>query len=138
MEKLVGRKKLYGIDHFYENRDHWGSFENIEVVRINLDGVVYEISEDPDDGYRSGHSGPDIVDVAVKNSWNDGIDVICEHVKETQFYNSINDANILRITNAATGAVILEVGTDDISDYYPSYICNFNASAIGERGEYRC
>lgn len=30
-----------------------------------------------------------------------------------------------------TGAVILEVGTDNIDDYYPAYVCNFSAEAIG-------
>lgn len=129
---LCGSRKLTGIDRATESRtgECSNSYEDVEVCRLEMDGVVYEFSEDPDDGYRSQHYGPTKIDTPLVNTFAP-IAVVCTHVEESTFGFSKGDADVLRVVNAKTGAVILDVGTNDIDDYYPSWICNFSAEALG-------
>lgn len=133
---LTGPHRLMGIDRFNDDRKtyEWSDeTENVEVIRIDLDGRVIEFWEDPSDGYRSLHNGPVQVDAVLDNSFAP-IDVVCEHVTSGRCkWNASEEANILRIRNAMTGDVILDVGTDNVADYYPSWVCEFSAEAIGVR-----
>lgn len=133
IKDLAGEKVLSGIDRFNEDRPGWegsSTTESVEVVRICLDGVVYEFSEDPSDGYRSSANGPTVIDAAINNVFA-GVPVVCQYLDKLSDGFCGDEADILRVINAATGQTILDVGTGNIDDYYPSWICNFDAAAIG-------
>lgn len=131
--ELVGETTLSGIDRFIEDRktSEWSdALESVEVVRLILGGKVVEFSENPSDGYRSYHNGPEAVAATVTNTFPP-VTVVCEHITEGR--NEWHDgSDILRISNASTGAVILDVGTDNVDDYYPVFVSDFSAEAIGQ------
>lgn len=134
LKDFVGKHKFSGIELSVESRPTYeGSDynEDAEVCRFMLDGVTWEIAEDPNDGYRSSAREPIISPVPLKNVFKP-VDVLCTYQDKRDRYGSEEPCDILNIYNAETGALILAVGTDNIYDYYPSFICNFSAENIGE------
>lgn len=121
IEDLVGERELSGIDRWTE----MAKGEDCEVCLIALDGTTYEFREDPDDGYRSYHEGPDVSETAIKNTFAP-VPVRCA-MREGGDRNEI-----LVVSHRETGAVILEIGTDNTEDYYPWWVCNFSAEALGK------
>lgn len=127
---LCGAKMLTGIDRYNEVRPTpYSGDQDVEVCRIELDGVIYEFYEDPNDGYRSGHLGPSIIEGSIANKFP-AVPVVGSHVEQA-IGSYADGADVLRLVNASTGKTILEVGTDNVDDYYPSWICNFSAENIG-------
>ena len=122
---ITGTHKMTGIERITGERVSYAdSHKDCEVCRMVLDDTVIEIVENPDDGYRSYAEGPHEVDTPVHNTFAP-ISVVCTHLTD-------NEQDVLRIINIETGAVILDVGTDNLCDYYPSWICNFSAEGLGE------
>lgn len=120
---LVGKKKLSGVDVTSQSVNG----EDVTSVVFILDKVKYKVIEDLNDGYRSSACSPEIVRDKVKNSFP-SVDVLCRH--KTKGYN-IGEDDILELLSLKTGQTILEIGTHNIDDYYPSFVCNFSAEAIG-------
>jgi hypothetical protein len=111
LKELIGLHTLSGID--IEQTTKRG--EQAEIVRFILDGITYQVEENPDDGYRSNHEGPFISEEPVKNIFP-GIQVFCLH-DTSEPYGS---CDILGFYNMK-GEIFLCVGTENIDDYYPSY-----------------
>jgi hypothetical protein len=102
---------------------------------FRLDGVVYEAIEDDEDDYRSSlgelRQPGDVPMVNVFTPTH----VKCEHitsrgghdVESEQFtwYMPRRDCDILRFTATGNGKTVLEVGTDNTEDYYPSCVLSF-------------
>lgn len=122
LKDLQGKKMFSGIDR--ETVQISG--EDCEKCTFILDGVAYCGCEDPNDGYRSTMSDLEIVDVVVKNTFSP-VEVMVVH--QSGGRNDTDD--ILELRRASDGALILEIGTSNIDDCYPSFVCNFSPENIG-------
>lgn len=94
-------------------------------LMFRLDGVVYEAIENPEDDYRSSlgalrraEDGTPMVNTFTPTH------VKCEHIisRGDDYYDT---CDILRFTATGNGKTVLEVGTDNSDDYYPSCVLSF-------------
>lgn len=129
LKDLVGLHNLTGVDVSEESiKEEYGdSYENCSVLRFCLDGVVYVAIEDPNDGYRSCMRQLKTSRKKIKNSFP-AVSVIGIYKTESSWGNS---SDILILYNCSNGQKILEVGTENTDDYYPSFVAHFNPEAIG-------
>ena len=100
----------------------WIMQEEMPTVELNdfrLDGVVYCAIEDPQDGYRSCMRDLVISDTAMTN--------VFMAVRVTG--SMVGEA--LELRDISNGRVVLEVGTHDCDDYYPSYVANWWPDRLG-------
>lgn len=124
LSDLIGLTVLDAVDFDSQQikaYDWSDDMEDCAVCRFRLNGTVYVAVENPDDGYRS--SMREIVadpDAKISNSFP-GIRVLARHKNKSNY----NEADILELIDVVTGKVVLEVGTDNSDDYYPSFIANF-------------
>jgi len=124
LKELVGEHVLRGIDRATISQDG-------EALRFDLDGTVYEVSENAADGYRSYHNPLHAIKgVKLANSFP-GVPVIIEHTTVSEYDSDYNGSDILVFRTASEGQEFLRVGTDDIDDYYPSWVCEFSAASLG-------
>lgn len=96
--------------------------EDSQTCRFRLDGVVYAAVEDPSDGYRSSMRELTIVPDAVLVNVFTPIQVLCSHRTK---YAYGGEADVLEFIDVKTAKVVLEVGTDNTDDYYPSFVASF-------------
>lgn len=111
LESLVGEHELSGVDMSVESN----GYEDASVCRFVLDGKAYTATEDPDDGYRS-YLGTLQEGGEVKNSFP-AQRVLC--------YMRGGSDETLVFRDVVTGKEVLEVGTDNTDDYYPSFVAHF-------------
>jgi len=122
---LVGEHVLDAVDTFvekvkmYEWRD---DLEDANCIRFRLDGVVYTATEDPSDGYRS-YLGKLFVSPTdeLRNVFQPCRVLVRK--KPDDRYGNTNDT--LEMIDVVTGKTVLEVGTDNSDDYYPSFVSAF-------------
>ena len=103
---------LDAVDLDISDDDNVGS-----VIAFRLDGRVYEATEDPTDGYRSALRDIQVSTRVMKNVFP-ACRVWGRRPKE------LRDATV-EFTDAVTGKVVLEVGTDNEDDYYPGFVSCF-------------
>ncbi len=121
LESLVGEHVLTGVDS--EQTRQECAYEDATALRFVLDGRIYVATEDPEDGYRSCLGGIAIVDgPPVVNVFPP-----CRVVGS--MLESSSD-EILELRDVSTGKVVLEVGTSDTDDYYPSFVGNFTPESM--------
>jgi hypothetical protein len=112
LDCLVGAHLLDGVDDGVEG------YGSASAFSFRLDGVVYTAVEDEDDGYRSSLDRiivqPD--DTAIKNAFP-AVQVVARI--------SHGEPRLLEIIDCVTGKTVIEVGTDDSDDYYPSFRSSF-------------
>jgi len=118
-------------NHFMSLRglvlDYYGTDEGEHT--FNVDGVVFKVYENPDDGYRS-HLGPIDYSGALDSSifFKQPIaKVRIEDFDDKSPYNSEDSwSNQLdqgyRLTDILDGHVWLEFGTGNYDDYYPYFM----------------
>lgn len=122
LKDLTGEHMLDAVDFSNECvKAMGGDFEDSQTMRFRLGGVVYAAVEDPEDGYRSCMRELIVGDGPMTNTFTP--------VKVVGEYKSEN-ADILRLVDAVTGQIVIEVGTDHSDDYYPCFVANFNAAAM--------
>lgn len=126
LHSLAGLRKLSGLDRSTEDVDHYGHIEQAEVVKFILDGVTYKAIENPSDGYRSNMESLTVSSERVKNKFKP-VKVFCKHRKESKY----QEDDILEIYNM-NSEIVLEIGTANINDYYPSFVCNFSAENLSK------
>ena len=127
LKDLVGVHVLDAVDRENEYvRIYGDSFELCDVIRFRLDGVVYMAVEDPSDGYRSSMRSIESGDWPMTNEFTPVL-VFGRH--EVKGRNG-NENDVLELLDAATGKVVLSVGTECIDDYYPRFVCFFNPTAM--------
>lgn len=128
LKDLVGDHKLDAVDFSEESIKTYGDvFEDCQICRFRLDGIVYLAIEDPDDGYRSYMRDLKTDESAIMKNVFDPIDVVCHHRTK----NRCDNDDILEVINKKTGKVILEVGIGNYDDYYPYFVANFRPENIG-------
>lgn len=122
LESLIGEHMLDGVDTFIERVATYGShFEDASAIRFRIDGVTYTAIENPDDGYRSSLERLFVsADTAMQNVFPP-IKVLARK-KANEKYQT-NDT--IELIDVVTGKVVLEVGTDNTDDYYPSFVGAF-------------
>jgi hypothetical protein len=132
LESLVGEHELSGVD--FESVEREGSYGGpANSIRFVLDGRIYVATEDENDGYRSSMESLTVVDGPPVTNTFPSTRVVVSHIT-TGTYET-ND--YLAFTEIANGQVVLEVGTENVSDYYPGFVNHFfpdRLSANAEKG----
>jgi len=101
--------------------------EDVNAISFILDGITYTVEEDAEDGYRSSAGTIKENDYVVKNIFPAcRVDVIHKEVSEN------GNCEIIELRDTTTKKVVLEVGTDNSDDYYPSYVSSFMPEAMAE------
>lgn len=114
LEDLANRKfSLDAVDDLVSAKDYANG------IRFRLDGVVYEVIEDEEDGYRSSMQEIRAVHTRPRN-----IFVPTEVV--SSFGTSDGMGEVLYFHDTRTAKVVLEVGTDYSDDYYPGFVASFH------------
>jgi hypothetical protein len=118
LKSLIGKHWLTGVDYETEQvkEDYGDYYENCQVIRFVLDGKTYTAIEDPSDGYRSHLRSISVSKHKVKNKFQK---VLVMGIMKPAGYNN-NDT--LQLYDVETGLCVLEVGTDNNDDYYPSFV----------------
>lgn len=89
---------------------------------FRLDNVTFEAVCDPDDGYRSYMDELKVVDTIQKMY---DIPVLVS-------YEDDYDDTRVELRDRRNGKLILNVGTKDVTDYYPCYVFNYIPENIFE------
>lgn len=113
LEELANRSfTLDAVDDLVSAKDYANG------IRFRLDGTVYEVIEDEEDGYRSSarpiqavHTRPRNVFPPIQVVGRMGVGCYSE---------------ILYLDDAHTSKLVLEVGTDNSDDYYPGFVASFH------------
>ena len=127
LKDLVGEHMLDAVDFSNEQVKTWGDeFEACQVMRFRIDGKVYTATEDPSDGYRSSMSEITVGDWQMTNVFQP-VRVVGRHRTAYEYGGS---SDVLELIDAGTGKTVIEVGTDDDDDYYPSFVANFDPTAM--------
>ena len=90
---------------------------------FRFDGRIYLVREDESDGYRSSHD--DVREATAEDletitmvEFPTPLVVHCVHRTVGQYHT---DDDVLVVINDATDLVIMEIGTTNTNDYYPSF-----------------
>jgi hypothetical protein len=106
LKGLVGKHKFSG---------YWeGQIESSNAAFFIFDDIVYCISEDEDDGYRSSMKELLIAIDTPRLNVFEPVDVRC-----------VLESEELVVADVITGKDVLRVGTDTSDRWYPSFITNF-------------
>lgn len=107
---------LSGVEiHETVNEDN----EIYTTLSIILNDAVYTFIEDPQDGKRS-RLGEVILDEVLTLS-----DTFEEQSVSGEFIDDGSYEYGIKFHNMRTGEIIIHVGTIDIEDTYPSFICDY-------------
>jgi hypothetical protein len=124
LESLVGSHCLSGVDRLSEPNDD--RYEPIrQVFRFTLDGITYVATEDPDDGYRSSMRTFAVSAAPTKNTFPP-VAVTGRMKPDTQYESN----HTLQLVDDVTGEVVLEVGTDNVGDYYPGFVAEWRPELL--------
>lgn len=89
--------------------------DTVGVITFVLDGIAYKAVEDPDDGYRSLLGELLVCDDKISNTFPPH--TVIGAMKESDYSGDHSD--VIQFKDEITGEIVLEVGTEDINDYYP-------------------
>ena len=130
LTSLVGLHKLSAVGFKEEGTKEWSYNEPRTVMLFTLDGKTYKATEDDDDGYRSMMGSLVLTDESPEEKF-DPIEVLCRHVIEHEgSYGGEDD--MLQFIDVKTGAIILEVGTENVGDYYPGFVATFHKERLAK------
>lgn len=128
LKNLVGEHTLDAVDFSTERLATYGErFEYCNAMRFRLDGVVYVAIEDPSDGYRSSLGELKVDDARSMTNVFSPVKVIGRHRTKGKYHG---EDDVLELVDSVTGAAVVEVGTDNCDDYYPSFVANFRPEAM--------
>lgn len=122
LKELVGDHTLSGVDTGILRSSHYGEDLVAQQLIFLLDGLAYQASEDPEDGYRS--SMKELVVVEASRVANVFAPVAVRGVYLT-VDPSGQECAVLQFLDGVTGLVVLEVGTYATDDYYPYFVGKF-------------
>ncbi len=113
LSDLVGTHLLKGVDE-----PAVGEHKLADWIRFQLDDQAYYAEEDPSDDYRSYLDRIEETDAKVTNTFR-GVRVVGRMAQPS------HNQTILELVHARTEKVILRVGTDNVDDYYPSWVAQW-------------
>lgn len=146
LESLAGLHMLDARGEFVGNKEHDWQDGSPRVVLLRLDGVIYWFQEDPSDGYRSSLSHvrvarPDDIPDGALAAFPERL-VSCalrtepnhdwywrSEADEDATYGQRRD-EVLVGTDEATGTVLFEIGTENLNDYYPSFVSHWTPPEV--------
>lgn len=121
LEDFVGKEfDLTAADTSSMTVSKYGSDENASFIAFTLDGVTWMAQEDPSDGYRSSLDSIVQVPAALVNTFPP-----CRVRAEWEANEEHCQNEIVVFRSVETGLPVLEVGTANTDDYYPSFVGNF-------------
>ena len=122
---LAGDHILSGVELGQALHKRWAGEENCNYVKFTVDGTHYQAFEDPSDGYRSYCDDLETVSEPCRTPLPD-IEVEIRYV-DTKHLDGFwsEDCDIIQFIDKANKQVILEVGTENVGDYYPSCIFHY-------------
>jgi len=125
LDSLVGEHILDAVDISVDSvKDTYGDyFVDCELVRFRIDGNVYTAIEDPSDGYRSSLRSLIISPNDEMRNVFPAVRVLARKKDNSDRYGGSNDT--LQFIDLVTGKTVLEVGTDNSDNYYPSFVGAF-------------
>jgi len=128
LKELIGLHTLTGITN--ENKklqSNWDEEETYyaQAFTFILDGVVYTAIEDQNDGYRSAMAELKVNEFACYNLF-EPIQVLGIHIDQSGSYDK---ADLLQLYSM-NGKLLLEVGTRNSDDYYPSFVSAWHPENI--------
>jgi len=96
-------------------------------LAFTLDGVTYAAVENPDDGYRSSMDR-----IAILPSGIEMATPIPPHVVvgRKQTHCEYGAAECVELIDVETGKTVIRFGTDNSDDYYPSFVGEFDPTAL--------
>ena len=113
---------LSGVDFERIEIDDWWT-TSANCMRIVLDGVTFNILEDPDDGYRS-MLNKIYIGGKVKNTFSP-VKVLGRHyVGEDGEWYTPRD-NIMQLVDIKNKRVVVEFGTHNYDNWYPCFVARF-------------
>ena len=121
LDDFLGIHVLTGVDFAVEKATE-EYYEDANTMAFEMDDKVYLVREDPDDGYRSSMKDIEEVDIKVVNQFPP-----CKvkgRRRKNSEYGEKND--VIDFYDVVTGLVVLAIGTENIDDYYPSYVAYFD------------
>lgn len=122
LNDLVGKRVLTGVDCYNEEvQRSWGNYHG-EHISFVLDGVTYTAIEDEEDGYRSSMRDIGVSAYVVKNTIP--AEEVVGRMRTEGRYHGTDD--VLELISTTTGKVVLEVGTENCDDYYPSFVASWS------------
>jgi hypothetical protein len=123
MESLVGKHVLTGVDEINRKiEDYSRSLQDCQCINFILDGITYTAIENPDDGYRSMLDKIIVSDESITNIFNP-VRVVVSVITKSKEYD--NECEILDFVDMVNGKTIMEIGTYNSDDYYPSFVANW-------------
>lgn len=120
LESLLGIHVLDAVGEAigYEAGGRGDEGHDARVFYARIDGVIYRFAEDTQDGYRSCLADVVIVDEAPL--------VPFPPMTVTAHRHPVPHNNdVIYFVNEATDLVVLEIGTREIDDYYPSFVSHW-------------
>jgi hypothetical protein len=135
LKDLVGPHEMLqaarpGINHPFD-----GSKDGIAFC---LDDKVYLAFEDDNDGYRSCMGALFVADAEAYNLWSPDYirrKVVCRHLTQNNDKYDTSPCDILEVIDVENGHCWLRVGTENIDDYYPSFIAVWTPMPPAEHAE---
>lgn len=124
LEALVGLHVLDGRGEYVATGGGYDKNEDALVTLLRLDGVVYCFAEDPQDGYRSCLGPVTVTDVHERLVAFPPM-VVNARLRTFGRSEFSDGAFVLYLVNEQTGLVVMEVGTENIDDYYPSFLSHW-------------
>lgn len=116
-DRLVASVYLTGVDHGILANKKSDYAEDAGCFCFILNGEAFCATEDPSDGYRSSMADLQQVPIwTVRNTFAPVLVTLCMTA----------DDNILEVSDAKTGQIVIEVGTDNADDYYPRFVGSFS------------
>ena len=120
LDELSGRHMLHGCERLSVMMQ--GENEARNGFKFAFDGINYIAIEDPDDGYRSCCEDLVISEIPPRYTFPGEL-VLCDILTENSSGESMD---ILEVRNPETLEIIFEVGTANVDDYYPVFVCNYH------------
>lgn len=121
LTSLVGLRTLRGIGRALVEVPWGGGNETVTQVVLDIDGLLYELTEGANDGYRSSLSSVRSVRMTpLSIAPIDPPLVVQVNHRTAGSYSGKCDA--IYMINEATGLVVLDIGTDNVDDWYPSFV----------------
>ena len=128
LEDLVGKHMLDGVDFCEDSiSTHGDVFEDCSVCRFRIDSVAYLAVEDPEDGYRSVMSDLATDPEAKMKNVFPPVEVIGRLRTKGEYGG---EDQVIEFIDSITGKLVLEIGTENIDDYYPGYVASFHPEAM--------
>ena len=128
LKELEGDHILSGVElgQAMHKRDGWPEKDYCNYVKFTIDGIHYMAFEDPNDGYRSYCEDLEIVDEPCNTRLPD-IEVEVKYISVKHFNDSFwtEDCDVIQFIDKANGKLILEVGTENVGDWYPSCVFHY-------------